>query len=417
LKTPFVQQTVNIGFSRSDLENYLIELGYWDTPEKKERHAYVLSPSAYILSASQNKELQNIARLTYQAVQNLEDYLSILAHQKHLLRHEYSFLRMARSASHGLYKPGEDKDTRIPPLVKIDLVQQQGGEYQVVEIDTYNPRALGTILLTERTLSLVGRKPPYSLAKGLASLLRSAGINSTWVLPVSQHEGYYETSYSMIASTLASYGISLPLMREKDAAQDLSILDTKNSRQFFIIPQSLNRYPTVRDTLVRRYQSGNSNLFYPPKAYLGSKSFLPFLASQEGMKKYIPATVLLNEDSDSDVLSCFTLNGKKACLKATTSSGAKGVLFSDLDQESFTSTLEENKDARTPLWILQEQVDQEQIAISIFGEDDTQLTRDFFVRLTLYVDLNGIVGLKMTARTSPLVHGAADCVQLPVILG
>ncbi len=43
------------------------------------------------------------------------------------------------------------------------------------------------------------------------------------------------------------------------------------------------------------------------------------------------------------------------------------------------------------------------------------MSMPLFLRLTMYAKYDGIAGMKMTGRQDKLVHGAPDCVQLPVV--
>src|SRR3989344_7495014 len=71
-------QTVDLGISREYLEKYLTHSGLWSTPERRQRNRYVLSPSAYAVSAAQRDNLETLGRATYKAVERLQE--TIAAH-------------------------------------------------------------------------------------------------------------------------------------------------------------------------------------------------------------------------------------------------------------------------------------------------------------------------------------------------
>lgn len=345
------KQVIDIGLSKGDIEKYLKEIGYWDTPEKRERHAYILSPGAYVLHPSQHKELQEIARAVYSAVQELERKLIRHHKDKSISNENARFLKIARKASQGLLKPGEDTDDRVPPIIKIDLVQSCEGGYKIVEVDSYNPRALGTMALVEGILSLTERKPAYSLVKNLSAILNASGKKAEWKIIISERERYYETSFSVLSNALSSYGVRTSLVREKDIAQDDRLLSFCDGvSHVFIIPDSINRYPKMRQYLLTAYQSRKLNVFYPPKSYLGSKAYLPFLEAEKSMAGFIPPTFLVARANNKKSPNNFKNNGM--VLKPTSSSGGKGVIFADSNPDLFASIIKKNINTNVPQWII-----------------------------------------------------------------
>ncbi len=411
-----MEQIIDTGISFSELKRFLIDIHYWDTPEKRIRHSYILSPGAYRLTAPPHRELQEIAKAAYGAVANLEKHFSELAHQRVLSHEEARFLHVGKSAAHGLFNPGKDPEEKIPSLLKLDLVEKTDGTYAIVEVDTYNPRALGMIALLDETLSLSGRVPAYPIAESIARAVQNEGVGDDWTILVSEKERYYETVYAILARSMSFRGISVHLLREHDVGEDLELLhDGEKVRPILIISESLDRYPRVHEYLLARYPSGELGALYPPKAYLGSKGFLPFLAKQEGMNRFIPATALLVGKYEACVFS-KSPTVTEMVAKAVYSSGAKGVVFSDIDAERFSAILAEAAEhhIKAPHWIVQERVEPKLASLPIF-EGDSRVMSEFYLRITLYVSATGIAGIKVTGRKEMLVHGASDCVQLPVI--
>jgi hypothetical protein len=411
LKGHHTSQIVDFGFSSSGLEKYLAEIGYWDTEDKKRRHRYVLSPCVYVLTRVQHEELKDIARAVYPAVQNLESALAGHARAPRPTSDGRRLLAMARSARHGLDGPGDTADEGIPPILKVDIVQKPDGGYQIVEIDTYNPRAIGTTTLLEASLIRFGVKPAYRITKHISALLTSRSEGS-WTIVASERERYYETSYGIVARSLSVYGVRTHVISEADVVEDPTLIAPGNIKNTFIIPESLDRHPAIREALLASYRQDVIRVLYPPKAYLGSKGFLPFLSDQPGMKSYIPPTVILSKAVGS---AQPEMHGAMV-LKAVSSSGAKGVFFSDADRNEFDQAFSEALRAKTPQWILQEKVEQARLPVVVF-QDGRRAESLYHVRITMHVGADSIFGIKVTGRTNPLVHGAPDCVQLPVVLG
>ena len=230
-----------------------------------------------------------------------------------------------------------------------------------------------------------------------------------WCIIVSEYERYYETAFNIFARSLERLGISLLVLREQDLDTPLALY----GRGILLIPDTLNQNPLLRDWLVDKYREGNLQTFFPPVAYLGSKGFLPYLREYQGMDEFIPRTILVGRKKEFP--AGMELGGTLV-LKASVSSGLKHVLFSDLDKNIFEAALEKARALKNPSWILQEQVPQESVPIVVFDDRGNREVKEYYLRVTAYVAANGIVDVEVTGRTDRKVHGAPDCIQLPVIL-
>jgi hypothetical protein len=399
---------LDLGFSRRDVEEFLVTAGYWDTASKRERHACVLTPSAYILH--EEPQLTLAAKALYAGVMRLESVLAGLSQQHRLLHAESQFLRMAKSASHGLLRPGEDLGVDIPPVVKIDMVRDRTGEWYAVEVDTYNPRALGTMALVDALARLANTAPASSIASNLAMLL---GREREWTFIVSEKEMYYSTAYEVLISLLWKCGVSVRLISEKEAAINMSLLKCRDGPLYlFSIPENMDRHPAVRNFLLAEYRAGSIQTIYPPKAYLGSKAFLPFIATQEGVNGTVPPTALLTGWVENCIFSRPRTNDR-IILKPAHSSGSKGIVRQE-ERYLFYGTIKDARGSKNPLWIAQEEVQQDPISITVF-DGTSRIAIPYYLRLTMYATAQGIAGLKITGRPEKIVHGAPDCIQLPVI--
>lgn len=393
-----------------ELETYLRWNGYWGDGERRRRNGYTLSPSAYLASPGQEAELQRLARATYKAVGALNERLCGFASgAQHLSHEEAQFVRLANVASRGLLRPS-DGNYGIPPVLKIDLAQTPKGHFQIAEVDAYNPRGFGYVALLE------GGVPPIGLRRfpgmqGLVDIMRVCSRSGeTYLFLISEFERFYEPAFEVLRRSLGARGILASLAREQDMAQ---AGDGVEGHRLFIIPDTLNAYPAVRDSLMQKYREGRLNTFYPPTAYLGSKAFLPFLRSCEGMEEFIPKTALVGKKCG---VSSGVLPDELAILKATMSSGMKKVLFSDLDKTAFEGALATARSLKTPSWILQEQVPQAPVPVVIFDDEGNRLTQHYYLRITLYANESGVLDAEVTGRPDRKVHGAPDCIQIPVIL-
>ncbi|MBI5457226.1 hypothetical protein HY971_00685 [Candidatus Kaiserbacteria bacterium] len=400
--------TLDLGFTARQVEDCLTSIGYWGTAARREHHACVLTPSAYVLR--EERQLIEQSTALYAAVGKLETTLAALPRLRRIDHRQSQLLRLARSASHGLLQPGEDRATDIPPIVKLDMVRDAAGNWHAVEVDTYNLRPLGVIALVDAIAKYGLHEPAYCVVSHLAATL---GNDRQWTIVVSEKERCYRAAYETLASLLAKMGTSVRLLGEEEAAHNPSLLKCRDGPLHLLaIPESLDRHPGVREHLLAEYRARSVRTLYPPKAYLGSKAFLPFLASQERVNGSIPATALLTGNI-ADCTFSRPRTGERIILKSAHSSGSKGIVRQS-NEPSFQKTVAEEGRARTPLWVAQQEVSQEPIPVVVFA-GNKRVVRSYYLRLTVYATQGGIAGMKMTGRPEEIVHGAPDAIQLPII--
>ncbi len=404
-------QVVDLGFDRAHLEFYLARCGYWGDASRRKRHDYVLSPSVYVLSAQQEAQVERLAKATYAAVRTLNQKLCASARKPYPSSHEEALLlRFANSASRGLLRP-HDGEADIPPVFKVDLVQDALGRFFIVEADVYNPRGYGYAAMLEESISKVSYARRFPGIEGLRQLLYSSGVRDQplYVL-VSEYERYYETMFGILCEALSRRGMDARLIRDRDLVGRSIDLDGS----LFALPDTLDKFPEVRGALLGQYRRGALRTVYPVVSYLGSKAFLPFLREQDGMDEFIPPTTLVSKKHNGWIPMCGS--GRPLVLKAHVSAGMKGVLFSDLDPQAFDDRLAQARSVRDPSWILQEQVPQVATPVVVFDEQGNRRIDDYYLRLVAFVTADGVLDIEVTGRPDRKVHGAPDCIQLPVVL-
>ncbi|XLQ19694.1 MAG: hypothetical protein ACKUBY_03820 [Candidatus Moraniibacteriota bacterium] len=386
------KQFVDLKMEKSDIEQSLIECGLWDTPEKRRRHNYILSPCAYLVTKQQQEQLLVIAKSVYAAIETLDKVLIEIAKNKPRDRYEQELFSLASRACNGLAKPGVFS-AGIPKVMKLDLMQTPKGDFKIAEVDAYNPRGLAFMAILDETVKNLDLEQ-YSGLKGFAKMLRGQRYEYIY----SEKEFYYLPAFEVMQKLLVNYGIDMPLVVESE-------LETRSPKKAVIIPDSLTRCSKdVRANLLDECET-----FFPPKAYLGAKGFLPFLSNCDGMENFIPKTQLVSKRHEVDIEGA-------SILKATMSSGMKGILFSDLDAEKFAKQLEQCSKAKKASWVLQKQVEQESLELKIFDNLGKIKMKKYYLRITAQITKDGILGLDITGRPDRIVHGAPDCIQLPAIL-
>lgn len=405
--------TVDMGMSRDGLERYLKWSGYWGDAYLRKRHAYVLSPCAYVMDHSWAHWFDRVAKDLYQGLRNLNSYLCDLAAQKSHTHEEARFMKLATPAARSLLRP-IDGVRDVPPVLKIDFVPDTFGVPYIAEVDAYNPRGLGYASLLDGSIPSGFRKYRQGGSRVLGDIASVFPKNVDEKQPlhilVSEFERYYTTAFTIFAEELSRRERPTKLLHESECREDAGRVASVHS--LLMIPESMNTAPVARDELLERYKSGDLQLFYPPVPYLGSKAFLPYLQTQKGLGEVIPKSVLVGRDgAHKEVVA----SGKPLMLKAVVSSGMKGVYFSDLDAAVFTQTLETAESMRKSAWIVQEQIPQSPLRVTIFDAQGKRVTKEYYLRLTAYIDAYGLLDLGITGRPDRRVHGASDCIMLPVL--
>ena len=396
------KQFVDIGISQESLTKHLVRRGIWATEKLRRRHGYVLSPCAYLVSKAQQEQLHRLAITTFAAVEQLDAALIEYATNAPKNRESQTLLGLANRTTCGLLQPLGAR-AGIPPVMKVDLVQDASGRYHIVEVDAYNPRGLAFLVLLDDLVAHLAL-PQYAGVVELAALLNEFAENATYIY--SHKERYYGPVFEVFGKVLHEHNVHLNIVADADFA----LGDT--AKNVIIIPDSMNEHPSVRDALIHAYHNENVRTLFPPKAYLGSKGFLPFLRSCDGMDEFIPETRLLSR-KHSDMNG---MRGHPAVIKQCFSSGMKGVEFSDINPDGFDSYVDEALGHKRPSWILQKQVEQEPLTMRMFDEDGNVIEEDHFLRVTAYITKAGVMGLDITGRPDRMVHGAPDCTQLSAIL-
>ncbi len=415
-------QIADLGIERSYLEGHLRECGYWANAERRERYAYVLSPCVYVASSRQEDDLERLARSTYAAVASLNKKLCALAQEKHLSKEDARFLQLGNAASRSLLRP-QDQETRIPPVIKVDIVQDIFGHYHIAEVDTYNPRGFGYAAMLEHSLDSRMKLRRFPGMEELARIFQNTQGDDAiwpWFVVVSEYERFYRAPYEILSSALKRQGMHFPTLSAREAFGILRAPTEEGVAQmragFLSIPDTLfAEEPQVRERFLSLYREGYLKSLYPPVAYLGSKAFLPFLRAQEGMAEFVPPTSLVGRQYGEEEIRVST-SRSELVLKATVSSGMKGVYFSDIDRPEFETALTQARQQRNASWVLQEQVPQAKLPIVVFDDEGKRMTQDYYLRITAYVSQDGIVDAEVTGRPDRKVHGAPDCIQIPVVL-
>lgn len=407
------KQFSSLEISKNQITSYLESVGYWGDDYLKKRNEFVLSPCAYKINPDQYENLNKLGRTIYYSLKDIAKKVYTFSKSAPKNRDEQELMGIVSRCDRKLLSPNETMDDSIPPILKVDIVQDCEGAYRVVEVDAYNPRGLGYNALLDGMANLGGQDvKTFGTIKVLAQMLREFSPSGKVSYFISDYERYYEPSFLILKKTLAEYGVNLILIKEnKYDAEEIKNASRDESGGFvFMIPESFQNI-VLRDNLLKAYKDETLKFFFPPKAYLGSKMLLPYLAGYHEINGFIPKTTLLSKKHDAGNF----LGSGDWLIKAGQSSGAKGIFFSDLNSTEFNKCVEQEKNKKRPSWILQEKISQESLMLKTFS-DKGECFDKYYLRLIAQITSNGVIGLEITGRKDCLVHGAPDCVMLPSIL-
>jgi hypothetical protein len=400
---------VDLGLNHSAIEAYLLRTGLWTQRPYNgvENTHYILSPCAYRLSSGEQDDLRQLAIRTFAALRRTNERIIECARATKPDRAQARLAKIAKVSSRSLAPPADGLP--VPPVLKVDLMRHTDGRYLIAEVDAYNPRGFGYLALLEGMVPEGASGFPG--IQRLASMMREAEMSpdAEWFIVISDFERYYDRAFRIFASAMTQHGVRTRIVWDSELYSMRSLFDSMTHA--VIIPESLDKYPDVRDRLLSKYRSGELTLFYPPVAYLGSKALLPFLAQERKMPRYLPRCGLVSKTEDpiprleSDLV-----------LKGTVSSGMKQVVFSDLEPKRFLQTFRAARATRLPGWIMQEQVPQRRSPVVVFNRNGEAGVLSYYFRLTAYITQDGVLGAGVTGREDKRVHGAPDCIQLPCIL-
>lgn len=408
------KQFSSLDISKNQLVSYLESVGYWGNDYLRKRNEFVLSPCAYKINSKQYENLNKLGRTIYSSLRAIAKKVYTFSNSAPKNRDDQELMGIVSRGDRKLLSPSETRDDSIPPILKVDIAQDCEGNYKVMEVDAYNPRGLGFNALLDGVGNLGSSDDveTFETMKILAKMLLSFSPSGKVSYFISDYERYYEPSFWVLKKTLAAYNVNLILIKENECeARDIvNILRERTEGFVFMIPESFQNI-ILRDKLLEAYKDGNLKFFFPPKAYLGSKMLLPYIAGYPEINGFIPKTTLLSKKYD---VSNFLGRGNWL-VKVGQSSGAKGVFFSDLNSVEFMQCIEQEKNKKRPVWILQEKINQEALMLKTFLDNEECFDK-YYLRLIAQVASNGVIGLEITGRKDCMVHGAPDCVMLPSIL-
>lgn len=406
------------------LQNVILGSRIWDGA-RAQSHAFRLSPSVYEITNSQRHELEKLGHAIFDCMRGLSQIAVVTASPNLGYQNSWNIFRSVFST--GVPKMYTELQgmhaSRIPQLLKLDLMLDINGNFKIAEIDGHNKHGLGYSTLGKmfREQILPGSNALPGVVKTLSKEIARQGHPSIKFFYADQ-ERFYIPEFEIAKEEFYKNGIECQLFSEYEASEEML-----QSGLFLDLP-FLYREPKLYDTIIRSYKSGCVSFIIPPKPFLGSKGVLAILRndnkdehmeailnafisreSLQLLRQYIPETLLvgkkgLTKDEISDLIEL-----KDYVLKESISSGMKGTLFSGTSD--FNETLDEACSSRMN-WVLQEEVQNQKQSFCWYDGGNMNQSSDWHMRITAHYVQRSLADIIVTARRDKAVHGAKDCIQI-----
>ena len=408
------------------------ESGLW-SGARKHSHAFLLSPSIYQITKSQREELTKLGYALYDCLLGLS-HMAIIAYDASL-NYSGAWTTIRKVFSTGVPRVYQDLQgmnvRELPGLLKVDLMVDQNGSFKIAEIDGHNKHGLGY-----STIGMRFRQALYPDAEALPGTVKSVAEevirlgHNTIKLFYADQERFYIPEFEVASEEFLKHGIRCDVVSEMDA--DKAFLREGLFLDLPFLYQNVSLY----ETIIPAYKSGKVQFIIPPKPFLGAKGVLALLRNDGGneqlgtvmqsfikkrsldlVKKYIPETLLVGKQAESNDSVKKRVANKRYVLKESISSGMKGTVFSD--SAEFDSTLITAGYSKMN-WILQEEVINQPQTFSWYengrGEPELRTADDWFMRVTTQYVNRLLADVIITARRDKAVHGAKDCIQIGTVV-
>lgn len=417
----------------SKLVNVISDSGIWKG-DRKESHAFLLSPSVYRITEARRQELSQLGLALYDCMSGLS-HIAVIAYDQSL-NYGGTWLLARKVFSTGVpkvYQSLQGMNVRhLPKLLKVDLMVDQNDDLKIAEMDGHNKHGVGysTLARRLRTAQYPDAKALPGTVKVLADEVNRLGHREIrWFY--ADQERFYLPEFEIARQEFEKYGIGCRIISETEV--DESFI---RDGLFLDLPFLYHRVDLYQ-TIVDAYKTGAVTFIIPPKPFLGAKGVLALLRNDGGddhleallrsfirkqsldlVRRYIPETVLVGKQAEGFDAVKDRVSRKRYVLKESISSGMKGTVFSD--SPDFDSVLAGASKSHMN-WILQEEIQNQPQTFSWFENGDGncpehKTSDDWFMRVTVQYVNRELADVTITARRDKSVHGAKDCLQLGTIV-
>lgn len=408
------------------LQQALSDIGLWNLDvDGRYRYRYRLTDGEFILTDEMKEQLDDIGVCVAAAQRASIDICSALEQKRPNYTGPESAIYQALRASCEGY-PLVLENVTLSPLVKVDLMWD-GDNFQIAEIDTYNPRGIAYALWLRYVHEQAGDANAERTT--IVDTLKDVLAGDTLVWLYSARERYYMPVMKAAAQILAEYDVKLRVVAETDlrsVCPETGEGLLSSGEKLLIVPDRMHKNPQARDAAIGFALNHPERLVVPYAPHMGSKLLLSLLTNRDeyDVCNGLLSTLLTTHEQQlidrfipraAIVAKRFCINGSgdalrygpKSVLKAISSSGTKGVYMPG--NIEYDTVLEKAMKQKRIGYIAQSCVNQQPIQIA--GENH-------YVRVTAYVDArNGTcLDAELTGTgNDPLVHGGENCIMLPAI--
>lgn len=432
--------------TRDKVQAVVLKSDLWR--REKSKYEFCLSPEVYEITQERKDQLINIGNSIRDCLAGIGRISAIASDPKIGYGITWQMIRKALNTDiPGIYQEIQNLNPgKVPDICKVDLMLGKDGRFYIAEIDGHNKHGMGYCTLASRMQKVI--RPDSETFPGIAKLMSERikmlgnGKNDV-VLLSTERERFYLPEFKILQDELTKYGVNLIVVSEEEFDDKGTITPSglEGFRIFVDLP-FLFEESNLWKRLVTLYKDGKIDFIIPPKPFLGSKSILALLRndeknpeleailqsqinrrSLEQLRSHIPKTFLVrrrykNEDKNQKFWQQL-IGDERFLIKATVSSGMKGVAFVD-EKHKFQQTFSNARNSYYH-YILQEEVESDPVHFQFFEENGSLLSARWYMRVTAHFALTQppnqrVAGVTVTARQDKKVHGATDCLQLGTII-
>ncbi len=418
------------------LQDAVVSSGLWNGGAGN--RSFLISPSVYELPKHKAKELNNLGKAVKVCFAGMNQM--VMSMDNHENGHSPAWRLIRAVLNNGISKTLRSLQKLNPEeesmITKIDLMEDNSGNFQIAEIDGYNPRGMGYSTLAARLSRIASpqNKLP-GVAQSLSKQLQDRGDHKLTFLYADQ-ERFYKPEFLIFKEEMQRFGVEVEVVSELDFHLN------GQPKNLLVVFPPLYKTPSLSVELAERYRTGNVSFLIPPKPYLGSKSVLALLKNEEQneeletilrsyipedslekIRQFVPQTFLVGKSAGKmQGKSALNLAGwqdaiasepDKFVLKKSVSSGMKGVFFSD--DAKFEETLNEAGNSQGH-FVIQREVNQLHRHFEYFVSPTEVASATWHTRVTAHIIGDELADIVVTARQDKQVHGATDCLQLGTVL-
>lgn len=434
-------------------EEFLREVGLWTGEASRSKYGFRLSPDSLEITASQRMELTEINDLVYSEGGFLDGSMELF---RQIFNPRFTSTKVGGRISRALRMgiPRQEGpiqrsfQTQIPAIAKLDLALAcSGPAFRILEVEADQAHGFGYVTIADRfgirTFPNKAYLPGLITVLGDSLVERGFSTKKPLALIVGRLESFYEQELEVFSGIANKEGLNIMFIPERElvvSADGVASHNNRNSVTDLLVDlpilTSAGRIGTGVDSvnLLDLYAQAKIECLIPPKRFLSNKNLLGLISNGSDdqdlekvlldvfnesklsrLRRFIPVSAVINRKTEDYAALRVINNPDNWVIKKAVASGSKGVaLPSSPDrQRAFLQEALVNPHS----YIIQEKVEQEARRFHFAEQSELGDLRSalMYMRLTLFASPIRMAALALTARETEDVHGAKDCIQIPVV--